>query len=91
MKCKDCIHCQWEDDDAWCDAYKFSNRSAITGETPACEVFKKQIPHTCGECWYNMKGEEEGDLDYCIAHDLYDFTHSERKACEDFRKGYEND
>ena len=87
MKCGDCIHCRWDDSDVWCTICK----DDVMRDTQACEQFKKQIPHTCGECWYNMKAEEEGDLDYCIAHDLYDFTHDERKACEDFRKGYEND
>lgn len=87
MRCGDCIHCRWDDDEVWCNI----REDCITKDVLACEEFKKQTPYTCGVCLYNVKAEQKGDLDFCAAHDLYDFTHDERKACEDFRKGYEND
>lgn len=49
-------------------------------------MFEPQIPHTCGECCYNIKAENDGDLDFCAAHDLYDFTQDDRKACADFEE-----
>lgn len=86
MRCGDCIHCRWDDSDIWCDVRK----NDITKYTQACEQFKKQLNHTCGECSYNVKAENECDLDFCAAHDLYDFTSDDRKACDDF-VGSDND
>lgn len=85
MKCKDCIHCQWDDEFTWCDTYEQSETD-ITKDTPACELFSKQIPHTCSECAYNIKATAGGDLDFCAAHDLYDLTYDDRKACSDFER-----
>lgn len=85
MKCKDCIHCQWDDECTWCDAYeKRKCKSNTTLDTSACEFFSKQIPYTCGECRFNIKAAADGDLDFCAVHDLYDFTQFNRKACSDF-------
>ncbi len=42
---------------------------------------------TCGQCAFNIKAEKPGDLDFCAAHDLFDFTHDDREACSDFEKG----
>lgn len=85
-KCHSCIHCQWDDDtEIWCDIYEKTHVEP-TMETPSCKMFEPQTPHTCGECCYNIKAENDGDLDFCAAHDLYDFTQDDRKACADFEE-----